>query len=156
MIYTQTPKKSVKVLNSKGFTLLEMLFSFSVYCIIVSFFPLLVRLIIDDQPLEMRTQRMEWEVFISQMKKEVRLSNKVTVNSNQILLLEKNGKIIIYEKYGSNIRRRVDYKGHEVLLQNVNFFQFEKISNGVRVKVTDVYGREYLEEIQSFLREGVT
>jgi competence protein ComGF len=149
-------KKRVEILNSRGFTLLEMLFSFSIFCIIVSFLPLLMRIMINDQPFEMRNQRMEWEVFISQMKKEVRLSNKLTVNTSQTLLLEKNGKTVIYEKYGTNIRRRVDYKGNEFLLQNVSFFQFERIVNGVRVKVTDIYGREYLEEVRIFIREGVT
>ena len=31
----------------------------------------------------------------------------------------------MYEKYGSNIRRRVDLKGHEIMLQNIKAVKFE-------------------------------
>ncbi len=107
-----------------------------------------------EQPLERRVQRLEWEVFISQIKKEIRMSQKVTIN-NQSLLLEKDGSIIIYEKYGTNLRRRVDYKGHEIILQQVRAFQFQRLLNGVLVQVTDTYGHDYREEIRLILRDVV-
>ena len=106
---------------------------------------------LQDQLLESRIQRMEWEVFSAQIKKEIRVSRKITVN-NQLLLLDKDGQTISYEKYGTNIRRRVDFKGHEILLQRVNTFRFEKIINGVRVYVVDQYGNEYWEEIYAYIQ----
>ncbi|MDF2904544.1 MAG: competence protein comGF [Bacillus sp. (in: firmicutes)] len=152
---TQSPIKNVKVLNSNGFTLIEMLFAFSIFCTIVSFLPLSFRLILNEVPFEKRIQRMEWEVFTSQIKKEIRMSTNITV-LNQTLLLQKDGQTIIYEKYGTNLRRRVDYKGHEILLQNVGTFQFEKIGNGIRVKLVDKYGHEYREDFQVFIRDVVS
>ncbi len=110
---------------------------------------------INEQPIEKRIQRLEWEVFISQIKKEVRMSTSVTV-LNQTILLQKDGETIIYEKYGTNLRRRVDYKGHEILLQNIGSFQFEKLRNAVRVNLMDKYGHEYKEEVRIFIRDGVS
>lgn len=152
----QTPMfvKNVAVQNNKGFTLVEMLVAFSIFSIIISFLPMLISTINRDQLLERRGQRLEWEVFISQIKKEIRMSQKVTI-SNQRLLLEKDGAVIIYERYGSNLRRRVDYKGHEIILQHVQSFQFEVLLNGVSVKVTDTYGYDYQEEIRLLLRDVV-
>jgi competence protein ComGF len=98
---------------------------------------------------------MEWEVFTSQIKKEIRMSTSITV-LNQTLLLQKDGQTIFYEKYGTNLRRRVDYKGHEILLQNVGTFQFEKIGNGIRVKLVDKYGHEYREDFQVLIRDVVS
>ncbi len=116
--------------------------------------PVMVRIIMDNKPIEMRVQRLEWEVFVSQIKKEIRMSSKITV-TNQTIMLERDGQIIIYERYGSNLRKRVDNKGHEILLQQVDVFQFEKLLNGVRIRLTDRYGHEYREEIRTIIRNGV-
>lgn len=151
----QIPIKNVKVLNNGGFTLVEMLLTFSIFCIIVSFLPQSFQLMINEQPIEKRIQRLEWEVFISQIKKEVRMSTSITV-LNQTILLQKDGETIIYEKYGTNLRRRVDYKGHEILLQNVGSFQFEKLRNAFRLNLIDKYGHEYKEEVRVFIRDGVS
>lgn len=142
-------------MNEGGFTLIEMLFAFTIFLTIVSFFPLITRIILQDDDIESRIQRMEWEVFISQIKKEIRTSNKITV-ANQKLFLEKDGQVITYEKYGTNIRRRVNNTGHEILIQNVSFFKFEKIINGVYVSVTDKFGQEYIENIRAFIQIEVT
>jgi competence protein ComGF len=114
----------------------------------------MTKILLQEQHLENRIQRMEWEVFSAQVKKEIRISKKMTI-SNQLVLLEKDGQIISYEKYGTNIRRRVDYKGHEILLQKVQSFRFEKLKNGVRVYVVDLYGYEYEESIYSYIQMDV-
>ncbi|WP_318508427.1 competence type IV pilus minor pilin ComGF [Bacillus sp. T3] len=150
----QSLNKFVKNQNDRGFTLVEMLFAFSIFSMIVILLPLMVQLLIQDQPLEKRIQHFEWEVFISQMKKELRMSQKITV-VNQRIQLEKDGQIIIYEKYGTTLRRRVDGKGHEIILQQVAAFQFTRLPNGVFVSVEDYFGNKYQEEIRVLLRDVV-
>lgn len=150
----QTSIKHVKVLNSRGFTLAEVLLSFSIFCLIVSFLPVIVPILIHQHPIEMRIQRLEWEIFISQIKKEIRMSQNISVSS-QRLQLERDGQLIIYEKYGANLRRRVDNKGHEILLQQVHSFQFERLLNGVSVSVTDLYGNQYREAVPVLIRDVV-
>lgn len=129
--------------------MLEMLISFTIFLVIVAFIPLLFRTILDQQSIDKRLQRMEWEVFHSQLKKELRMSDGISINSK--LTLERDGQSIIYEKYGQNIRRRVDLKGHEVVLQKVERVSYTSIRNGVRIDVKDVFGNDHTATIRSFL-----
>ncbi|WP_257987838.1 MULTISPECIES: competence type IV pilus minor pilin ComGF [Bacillus] len=145
-------KKSVNVLllSNKGFTMLEMLYAFAVFLIIVSFVPLSYKLILNDESMGSRLQTMEWEVFASQAKKEIRMSERIEIQGDK-LLIGKGGSIISYEKYGSKIRRRVDNAGHEILLQNVATVEFKGLPQGVVILVKDIYGREYSLSANSFI-----
>lgn len=120
--------------NNYGFTFVEMIIAFSVFLLIISFFPIGLRFIYQDEFVEDSLQSMEWEVFQAQLKKEIRMSEDVTVGSNK-LTLRKNEQTILYEKYGASIRRRVDFKGHEIVMQNVKSVAFEKLMKGVQIVV---------------------
>ncbi|WP_071395737.1 competence type IV pilus minor pilin ComGF [Bacillus tuaregi] len=128
----------MKQLRSQGFTFLEMLIAFSTFLIIVSLFPLFFQMLLQNGFVEERLQRMEWEVFAAQVKKEVRMCDSLTVENNR-LILKINNESIMYESYGTDIRRRVDLKGHEVMLQNMNKVVFDKVKKGVRISVEDQF-----------------
>ncbi|PLR76508.1 competence protein comGF [Bacillus sp. V3-13] len=130
--------------------MLEMLYAFAVFLIIVSFAPLSYRLILNDDSMASRLQPMEWEVFASQAKKEIRMSERIEIQGDK-LFIEKGGSIILYEKYGSKIRRRVDNAGHEILLQNVSTVEFKGLPSGVVILVKDIYGRAYSLSARSFI-----
>ena len=145
--------KSKSLFNSKGFTLVEMLLAFSTFLIIVSFIPISITMIAQNGRVDERLQRMEWEVFISQIKKEIRMSEQVQVDNNR-LHLRSNGQLIMYEIYGSkSIRRRVDLKGHEIILQNVKTVTFEKLIQGVKISVLDLNNQNESRVIRTLLRE---
>jgi competence protein ComGF len=151
MVIFPRKEQSVHLQNEKGFTLVEMLIAFMVFCMLASFFPLAIQTVASHKHLEQRTQRLEWEVFLSQLKKETRLSSQITVLGDK-LLLQKNGDTILYEKYGSNLRRRVNYTGHETLLQNVASVRFTKSSSGgFTIHVQDLDQIEYYANIRSFI-----
>ena len=59
----------------------------------------------------------------------------------------------MYEKYGSNIRRRVDLKGHEIMLQNIKAVTFEPIVNGVRISVQDRFDQSESQVIRTMVLE---
>lgn len=141
-------------LNNRGSTLFEVLLSFSVMTVVVSIMPLCFLLLLDNKNGEESVQRLEWEVFSSQIKKEIRMSQSIQVSPERIFLT-RDGKMIIYEKYGSQIRRRVDFTGHETLLQNIQSVHFEKISNGVRVSVNDINQQAFTVAIYSFIKVEV-
>lgn len=141
---------TVRELNNKGFTLLELLYSLTIFCLIVSFIPITFQYVLHEEPIQKRLQHLEWEVFISQLKKELRMSDQATVSNNKVYLW-KNGEIIIYEKYGSNIRRRVDYTGHEIVFQKVNAVTFHVIKNGIKINMKDEYGQLNEVSVRSFL-----
>jgi competence protein ComGF len=146
--------QNVHLQNEKGFTLVEMLIAFIVFCMLASFFPLAIKTIASHNDMEPRNQRLEWEVFLSQLKKEARVSSQITVSGDK-LHLQKNGETILYEKYGSNLRRRVNYTGHETLLQNVESVRFIKITGGFGIHVQDFEQVEYDANIRSFINMEV-
>ncbi|EIJ78846.1 ComG operon protein [Bacillus methanolicus PB1] len=141
-------------MNNKGYTMAEMLFAFSIFCIIVSFVPIFYKIVIHEESLNKRLEMMEWEVFASQVKKEIRMSDRLQISGSK-LFLEKDGKLILYEMYGDNLRRRVDFLGHEVLLQQIRSIHFDKLQNGVQITVTDKGGAEKTTSIRSFIEMEV-
>nr|WP_274855758.1 competence type IV pilus minor pilin ComGF [Bacillus methanolicus] len=141
-------------MNNKGYTMLEMLFAFSIFCLIVSFVPIFFKIVIHEESLNRRLAMMEWEVFVSQVKKEIRMSDRLQISGSK-LFLEKDGKLILYEMYGENLRRRVDFLGHEILLQQVQSIHFQKLQNGVQITVTDKGGTEKTTAILSFIEMEV-
>ncbi len=138
-------------MNNKGVILLDMLFSLFLFLIIVSFIPPTLHLVLEKQLAAAELQNMEWQLFVSQLKKEVRISESIQVENNKLLLYA-DGENIIYEAYGGKIRRRVDFTGHEVTLQNVVSVQFSKLKNGVQVKIKDDYNQQNEAHIWSYLR----
>jgi competence protein ComGF len=106
--------------------------------------------ILDNKDSNGRLQNMEWDIFCSQIKKEIRISSKAEVISGNLVLTLNNEKIS-YEKYGSNIRRRVNSTGHETILQNVSLVTFSRINNSVDIIVKDVWGKEYNVVVQSYI-----
>lgn len=122
--------------------MLEMLYAFSIFLMIISFFPLSVKYFLENDQLEAKLKKMEWHVFVNQLKKELRLAEGLTIYENRILF-NKQGQVILYEKYGANLRRRVDLKGHEVVFQEVDSFQFSHIHGGVKLTLNDMYGQSY-------------
>ncbi|MDF2038592.1 prepilin-type N-terminal cleavage/methylation domain-containing protein [Bacillus sp. CMF12] len=134
-------KKSVKYFNNNGFTMLEMLFAFSIFLMIVSFLPVSFNFLFQDWKMEARTQRLEWHVFINQLKKEIRLADTADISPVSIVLTI-DGKSVIYEKYGSNLRRRVDMKGHEIVLQKLDAITFSSFNGGVEINVSDNFDQE--------------
>lgn len=131
--------------------MLEMLYAFSIFLLIVAFIPLSFKFLFQNERFEARTQTMEWNVFINQLKKEVRLSDDVAVLSGR-LILQKNGQEVLYEKYRTSIRRRVNFTGHEVVLQQIDSVQFNKLKDGVMITVEDMFNQSYSAKVYSYLQ----
>ncbi|MDQ0269423.1 competence protein ComGF [Cytobacillus purgationiresistens] len=144
--------KYVKFMNDRGFTLLEMIFAFSVFFIIVSFLPLGLKFIFQNQVFDSRMQHFEWQVFTNQLKKEMRMSDGFEVAVNRLTLL-KDGSSISYEPYGSNIRRQVNLQGHEIVLQQVDIIQYERLSTGVKMTVQDRFKQIHQVEMHLIVNQ---
>lgn len=136
--------------NDRAFTLVEMLFAFWVFTIIVFFLSPLLSVLVQHNTPAKRLQAMEWDVFSSQIKKEIRMSTKAQVVNNRLILTEDTGSITI-EKYENILRRRVNNTGHEVYLQNIAEVNFTLLPNTVRIAIKDLNQKEYTINIPSFL-----
>lgn len=102
-------------------------------------------MILDHRDSDVTLQNMEWQVFCAQLKKEIRFASHVEVVSGK-LFLKKDNETVIYEQYGSNLRRRVNFTGHEIVLQNVDQYSFSLQRNAVKVTVKHLNGK-----VQSFI-----
>lgn len=142
LIMLISSKKNVLLQNERGFTMAEMLLSVLLFLLIASMLPLGMRIILDHRVAESMERKMEWEVFSSQVKREIRSAQEMTVQPDK-LLLKVDEQIILYEKYAASMRRRVNYQGHEILIQNLSSFSFGKIADGVEIKARDLEGTDY-------------
>ena len=136
--------------NEKAFTLIEVLIAFSIFSTIVFFMAPVFHIILNQKSMQMELQEMEWEIFYSQVTKEISTVSHAEVSSGR-LILTKGSETIQYEKYGSNLRRRVNSTGHEIILQNVSQSSFSIVNNAVKITVVDLWGKEYSVMAYSFL-----
>lgn len=116
--------------KNEGFTLLEVLVSFSVILILTAFFPILLK------NLSLLTEKgngihpLELEVFIQQATREVRTAKRVSVEGNAMVINNQVDQRVTYEYFQKNIRRRVNGSGHELLLHGVESISFKEEKNG--------------------------
>ncbi|WP_175478028.1 MULTISPECIES: competence type IV pilus minor pilin ComGF [unclassified Bacillus (in: firmicutes)] len=150
----KTKIQYVNHLNRKGFTLLEILVSLSLLCTTAFFLPPLFSILLKNDYSESRLQEMEWDVFCNQAKKEVRRSTKLEVAGGKLMLTSDVGSVI-YEQYGTKLRRRVNLTGHEILLQNINSATFTLLKDGIQISVILSNGDERVSKMYSMVK-GVT
>ncbi|WP_181884650.1 competence type IV pilus minor pilin ComGF [Neobacillus piezotolerans] len=150
-IQQREPERFAGIWNDKGLSLAEMVIALAAFCIIAFLLVPSVSVIKSNRELASnRLQEMEWDVFLNQAKKELRVCGSVDVLSGKLVM--KNGKdTIIYEKYGSMLRRRVNLTGHEVLFQNIASVTFIRNGQAITISMKDIKGKEYKGSIHSFV-----
>lgn len=146
-------KKSAKGLNDRGFTMLEMLFAFSIFCVISTFLPIMFQIIFNSHSVESRIQNMEWELFVNLLKKEVQAGESVEVVNGQLRII--NGEeVSTYQKYQNILRKQVNGTGHEVVLQNVQSVSFARNAQSVTIVVETSFNQIKEATIFSFITKG--
>jgi competence protein ComGF len=135
---------------SNGFTIAEALLGLAAFCLFAALLPLSFQVFSKVDHGDSRLQTMQWEVFSSQIKKEIRMSQKINPQVNKLLLTRETDSIL-YEKFGTNVRRRVNLTGNEILLQNVKSIRFDSIKNGTTVEVEDIWSKKYSFTTRSFI-----
>jgi competence protein ComGF len=146
-----TIRKYAERLNNKGLIMIEMLLSLA--CLsIVAFLLAPTIAVMESSKLQAsrQLQEMEWNLFLSQTKDELQASSSVQILSGK-LFLKVGTNTVMYEKFGSNIRRRVNVTGHEVLLQNITSVAFKKDGQHVTIQVTDLQNNKYEGHVYSFI-----
>ncbi|MBN8250391.1 prepilin-type N-terminal cleavage/methylation domain-containing protein [Priestia flexa] len=137
--------------NQKGFTLVEMLLSLTIFFVIVSFIPPVLSLANQKYAPDDLATEMEWEIFIQQLTKEYRRAHHVSVNE-RILSLRIDGEpLVTYEPFNDKVRRRVDQSGHEVVLQFVKLIEYKYESNLLHIKVVYKHGEIHETTIKTFM-----
>lgn len=105
--------------------------------------PLVFKVISVNENIDERKQKIEWLVFIQQLKKEVRVAEKISLDNRGELILLIDNQSISYEKYGDKLRRRVNGAGHEVVLQKLQSVQFEVKEDNMVLIYKNIFQKEY-------------
>lgn len=134
--------------------MLEMLFSFSVFCMVASFLPLMFNILFQQQSIDGRIQEMEWGLFVNQLKKEIQSSDYVDVVKGELAVI--NGEdVVTFQKYEALLRRRVNGKGHEVVLQNIRSVNFQRLGRAIHIQVVTHFDQKNEVVIYPFVpRDG--
>lgn len=125
-------------MNEKGITLVEVIFSFSIFLLIVSFIPFLMKVIAIEQE-----ESIEVELFFQQVSPEIRSARNLNAIDSKLFIKLSPSTEVIYEQYQNMIRRKVNGLGHEVLLQNIHSVYFKNENHGVTITVTNKTGEIY-------------
>ncbi|UPM55686.1 competence type IV pilus minor pilin ComGF [Gottfriedia acidiceleris] len=141
-----------KLLNEKGFTLLETLFSLVLFLMIISISTSSIKSFVKRNYSYESVNRLELDNFIKEVQKEANKSISFTVHSDLLLFEEFNQVTISYRKYATIIRRQRLGLGHEIVLQNIRDIKFKLISERqILVKVIDLNGVIYEKTIRMFI-----
>lgn len=136
--------------NEQGFTMLDALYGFTIFILIMFLIPLSINHIIQSAPAGQTASNLQWTVFLQLLKKEVRMSEEFTASGENLILIKDNQKVN-YEIYGTNIRRRVNEAGHEIVLQNVEKVTYEDEGNSIVLSLTDLNKQERSAVITPFI-----
>ncbi|WP_335872805.1 competence type IV pilus minor pilin ComGF [Bacillus sp. 2205SS5-2] len=135
--------------NEKGFTFLESLLSFTILLIICSSFSLLLGQMYHLEH-QKNTYPHEWHLFMYQLQEEMTNANSITIG-DQYVSFSLNGESIRYERYGHFLRRRVNLKGHEVVLQEVSESAFRSITAGANIEIEFKSGERRIGNVYSYV-----
>lgn len=141
----------VTIFNHQGFTMVEMLVSFSIYCMLASFLPYIFSIILNMTHVANRTQQLEFEIFISQLNTELQGCDYVEVKNGK-LYMQSVGDLVTYEKYGPYIRRLVQFQGHEIVLQNISSVEFKQNQHSISIYVIGNNHVIYEDQLFPFLQ----
>ncbi|MFB7642189.1 competence type IV pilus minor pilin ComGF [Peribacillus butanolivorans] len=141
----------VMLRKNDGFTLIEMLFSLMILMTISIFILQLFSIIHTQLESKDKLHPKEWEIFTMQMQQEVRGAKSQDVIENKLYLLS-GDQLSFIEQYEDKLRRRVNGKGHEVILQNISKFKVEKDGNVIVLNITDKAGNTVIRRFHPFFK----
>ncbi|MGE7764542.1 competence type IV pilus minor pilin ComGF [Peribacillus sp. NPDC096540] len=141
----------VMLRKNDGFTIIEMLFSLMILMTTSIFILQLFSIIHTQLESKDKLHPKEWEIFTMQMQQEVRGAKSQDVIDNKLYLLS-GDQLSFIEQYEDKLRRRVNGKGHEVILQNISKFQVEKDGNVIVLNITDNAGNTVIRRFHPFFK----
>jgi competence protein ComGF len=148
--------KDVLDSSEYGFTLIESLLLLQIFMMVALLFPLIIKTYTSIDHSLSPSSTYEWNLMVIQFRNEFVKAEEIDVKDN-LVKLKIGNTIVSYEVYGTNIRRRVDLKGHEIVLQYAPSIIFEKEDSVLFIHVKFEKGEERVASFSSplFLEEKV-
>ncbi|WP_239254169.1 competence type IV pilus minor pilin ComGF [Listeria ilorinensis] len=138
------PKKTLQTeLAQNGFTILEALLSLIITMMILSFIPLFYQEAQKINQLSDLTSENEWLLFRTQFLAELQGAHTIRVSVNAVSFIDQEEKQIVYQQYKNLVRRQVNGRGHEPILQNVQKTHFHEINDEIILAFTSYDGKQH-------------
>jgi len=151
MRFPKKRKRFVVILfEESGYTFTQLLFSLMITILLLSSLPSFLSLIerISTPPNDLHPY--EWQLFMMDIYDELKLANDIKVINNKLYYM-KNENSYSIGQYGNVLRYQKNGSGHIVLLQNVKNAEFQKVKQGVQIKVTSLQNVEYKVMLRTFI-----
>ncbi len=128
-------------MSQKGFTLLELILGLFLLLLLTSLFPLIIHSIPSNYSIK-SPNFFEKTLFLNQLSMEVSEATSIIVQGNTLILMKPNGTTVLFEKFGTLVRRRVNSTGHEVMLTRVKEITFTETKDGIVIVLVDEDGAQ--------------
>lgn len=125
--------------SEKGFSYISMFFALAIVSMTLPMFAYLLQ---STSHLSSNHNELSTQQFFQFIRDEVISSNDIKIEGNKLKLIQHDSEILI-EQYGSLIRRQVDRKGHEILLQNIEKLSMDSNPYGIRLRIRNTLGETY-------------
>ncbi|SCA86743.1 DNA transport machinery protein ComGF [Bacillus glycinifermentans] len=131
--------------KQKGFTLLNVLLSLTVYMFIAGTAATIFQLFLSPGVKKNEIRPEEWTITAEQMQKECKeaVAVKVADNGQALEMTNSSGDAVRYEPYQALIRKRVNSKGHVPMLQHVKRIAFRLQDHQVIIEAISLKGTQY-------------
>ncbi len=137
-------------LNERGYTFLNLFFTFLIYSFIISTITIVFHFLVSHSQHPDDLKPYEWELFVIQLHREIKESSTITVNETNISFINKQGQNVSINKFNNLIRRQIEGKGHEIMLLNVISVTFQKVDSGIELSVVSEAGKNYSHIFRSY------
>lgn len=133
--------------NEFGFSMISMLTTITIIFISLPFLAYLLNSLAYSSHQEMISTHQ----FFLFLRDELTESPHIEIiNSDAISYELKNGDFAEISFYNNLVRRRVEGKGHEIYLRDVDSLTFKKTSHGMLITVSTMQGESYEKQIVLF------
>lgn len=141
---TNSKASAVMLRNNKlgehGFTLLEVMFCICLLSTLLLVTPRLQPLFF-GLPKQKSFNEFEWVIFLQQAQMEYREARTVQFIDKKLMMKDPNGFLVTYTPAGTQLIRKVNSSGNEILLQNVKTIFYKQSSNKLMIHIQDLDGK---------------
>lgn len=134
-----------KIKNERGFTLLESLFHLAVLLLFASISLLIIIWLRELQNIHHVKQDVNWELFVYDVHQYNENSLSGEMVSPKILMFEAandpENRAFFIEQPHNHVRKRSNKGGNEIMLPNVQSFQYQQVGNEIIMKVVTEDGK---------------
>jgi competence protein ComGF len=136
--------------KSNGYTLLTMMVALATLTIIAGLIANLALATFNHHHYESIDRKDVW-LFLVQIQDDM-IPGQHFSESESRLSFELNGDTIDYQLIGTNILRRVNGNGYEIVLKNVQNLSFKDNDQNITILLTDTNGRSYRWAVKKMIQ----